>query len=108
MVRPGGWARSGDSMILWDATDELDSRMIGINMMWMGIRGEVKQIARALTGVVSTRDLFDFDDICTEVGEEHRRCGTCQHACEVDDLDALERRRDSFWYTAVWRCSYLV
>ena len=48
------------------------------------------------TGVVPSRYFLDLDDVRSEVGEEHSRGWTSQHACQVDNLDAFEGRRDAF------------
>lgn len=54
------------------------------------------------TGVISSRHLFDLDDIRPEVGEEHRRGRARQYASEVDDLDAFERRGYAFCAAMSW------
>ena len=42
-------------------------------------RMQTGRAERIQTSVVSSGDLFDFDDVCTQVREQHRRCRTCQH-----------------------------
>lgn len=55
---------------------------------------EINECAR--TGVIPACDLFDFDDVCAEVGEQHGRCWASQDAGEVHDFYALQGRWDAF------------
>lgn len=41
------------------------------------------------TSVIATRNLFNFDNVSAEIGEQHRRRGACEYAREIEDADSL-------------------
>ena len=43
------------------------------------------------SGIVTAARMFDFDDVCTKVSEEHGAVRACKNASEIDDADSFER-----------------
>ena len=80
-------AHNGETLLALEVED--DAALVAVE------REERRRFAfdegRAVApGVVAAVGLFDLDDVCAHVGEEHGAEGTRENLAEVDYLDVLE------------------